>query len=238
MRYYPYEPYFPPYRSFDPEPFFPRDTWRAPRPDAPSPFNPRDSRDDFRGAAPAAEGLSEREIEIVRHASRGACGGDHGGIGRGAAAAPLSPDAFASVGSVLADESPWNLSPMVFTELKGCARGLQEVARDLREAATKDARHAALLDASSRCFYAVGLLHGQGIVIPQDLPVRGRGADETPTRASNACERFGRELDRLLGTRGTRAGFFESIGRLADPAKECFRGLALYDVEHGEPAVV
>jgi hypothetical protein len=124
------------------------------------------------------------------------------------------------------------MTSLIHMELRKCQRGLVNVATDLRTAATREERQRALADANSNLFYGLGLLCSQGVVLSEDLT--GRGA-ETETRASDGCERLGREIDRLIS--GSRAGNFETAGRIADAAKACWRGLAIYDVETGETAL-
>lgn len=227
MRYpYPEWPY-----TNGPLPFDPRDayeTWRGmPRQDTPSPFNPGGGM--YRGAALPADALTPREREIVEITTRSMCGGGSRDVFRGADT-PLSPEAFGSGAATGAQPAArlGSLSTLITTELLTCARGLTEVAADLREADTPDARQKALLNANSRFYYALGLLCSQGVVLSPDMP--GRGA-EVETRASDGCERLGREIDRLMGW---RSGPAETAGRIADAAKACWRGLLTYDVENGE----
>lgn len=254
MRSYPY-PDWPygtpgPYRGAEivHDPFDPREPWRGWRPDGPSPYNPGGGS--FRGSLPA-EGLTSREREIVEIATRSACGGGSGSGGFRGATDQLSPESFTTGPTVSQPATSGGFTPMVYTELRKCARGLASVSADLRDASTKEDRQKALLEANSQFYYCLGLLCSQGVVLSQDVP--GRSA-EVETRASDGCERLGREIDRLLGGRGgtfetggriadaakecfgSRGGF-ETAGRIADAAKACYRSLMVYDLESGEAAL-
>jgi hypothetical protein len=193
-------------------PFDPR--WRGFGGWEPSPYNPRELS---RGGPPR----EIREIDILTRGG-GSCGGDFRSL------QTLSPEDFVAP----ATESRTRMDstqPMISSELLRCGKALREVAPDL-DSNDETTRTNAHRSATAHFFYALGLLASKGIFITPDIA--GRGAD-SQSRASDGCERLGREIDRLIGGRGG----FETAGRIADAAKECFSRLGSFDPRIGDVIV-
>lgn len=157
------------------------------------------------GGAPLRQEFSGLGAPGLQHLSPEEFSGTLGRLPQGAAGVSLQP-----------------LDTIFITELSRCARGLQDIGEQL-EARDNETQRKGYYAATAHVFYVFGLLSAKGILIPSDLPGRGR---QEGGGAASACREFGRVLDRVVDKYASRRGIVEEVSLLVERGRICYAEIA------------